>query len=77
VINSHNLLDALTKGFGVAFFYPVDKTQYNFPITPLNPAGWSLAEFSANNALFREALIVWIPMLLTIISTHFMHKKRF
>jgi membrane-bound metal-dependent hydrolase YbcI (DUF457 family) len=63
VMTSHDVIDALTKGYGVAFLYPFDKTQYNFPLTPLNPAGWTFTEFSANNAFGREGLFVWLPML--------------
>lgn len=75
VICSHNILDALTKGFGVAFFYPFDKTQYNFPITFLNPAGWNLVEFSANNAILREAFFVWFPMTVITTTVYLIRKK--
>jgi len=76
VITSHNLFDALTRGFGVAFFYPFDKTQYNLPITPLNPAGWNFAEFRANDAIGRECLYVWLPMLLISAATYFWRRRR-
>jgi len=64
VIASHDVIDAFTKGFGVAFLYPFDTAQYNFPFVPLNPAGWTLGEFDANNAISRECLLVWLPMLI-------------
>jgi membrane-bound metal-dependent hydrolase YbcI (DUF457 family) len=63
VIVSHSLLDALTKGVGVAFLYPLSSASFSMPITPLLPAGFNFSEFSQNGAVLRELFIIWLPCI--------------
>ena len=67
VIVSHSLLDALTKGVGVAFLYPLSSASFSMPITPLLPAGFNFSEFSQNGAILRELLVIWLPCILICI----------
>jgi membrane-bound metal-dependent hydrolase YbcI (DUF457 family) len=67
IMLSHGFLDALTKGAGVAFLYPVITEQYFVPITPLLPAGFNFSEFVKNGAILREAVVIWIPSALLCI----------
>jgi len=80
VTASHGVLDAMTdKGYGIAFFLPIDNTRYFLPWRPIYASPMRIPRFFSLAGLeivAGEVLWIWAPLTLVAASAWWYRRKK-
>ena len=80
VTASHGVLDAMTdKGYGIAFFLPIDNTRYFLPWRPIYASPMRISRFFSQAGLeivAGEVLWIWAPLTLVAASAWWYRRKK-
>jgi len=61
IVASHGLLDAMTRGVPIPFFWPLADRYGNWGVTPMPDLGFGLPDPRRSRALRAEMLLIWLP----------------